>query len=146
MLRFIDPVLSPDLLAVLREMGHGDEIAIVDCNFPAATMGERVLRADGVSATHLSEAILKLMPLDDFVEETAFVMRQVHAPDELAPVCVEFEGLVKQYSEDRFGVVAVERFAFYEQVRGCFAVVQTAERRLYGNLILKKGVLRPGEG
>ena len=69
MLRFIDPVLSPDLLSILRQMGHGDEIAIVDANFPAATMGKRVVRADGVTATHLSEAILKLMPLDDFVEE-----------------------------------------------------------------------------
>jgi len=127
-------------------MGHGDEIAIVDANFPAATMGKRVVRADGVTATHLSEAILKLMPLDDFVEESAFVMRQVHAPDELAPVCVEFEGQVKQYSQDKFGVVGLERFAFYDRVRTAFAVVQTAERRLYGNLILKKGVLRPGEG
>ena len=146
MLRFIDPVLSPDLLSILRQMGHGDEIAIVDANFPAATMGKRVVRADGVTATHLSEAILKLMPLDDFVEESAFVMRQVHAPDELAPVCVEFEGQVKQYSQDKFGVVGLERFAFYDRVRTAFAVVQTAERRLYGNLILKKGVLRPGEG
>lgn len=146
MLRFIDPVLSPDLLAILREMGHGDEIAIVDCNFPAVTMGERVVRADGVSATHMAEAILKLMPLDDFVEESAFVMRQVHAPDELAPVCVEFEGQVKHHSQGRFGVVGLERFAFYDRVRSCFAVVQTAERRLYGNLILKKGVLRPDEG
>lgn len=146
MLRFIDPVLSPDLLSILRQMGHGDEIAIVDANFPAATMGKRVVRADGVTATHLSEAILKLMPLDDFVEESAFVMRQVHAPDELAPVCIEFEGLVKQYSQEKFGVVGLERFAFYDRVRTAFAVVQTAERRLYGNLILKKGVLRPGEG
>ncbi len=146
MLRFIDPVLSPDLLSILRQMGHGDEIAIVDANFPAATMGKRVVRADGVTATHLSEAILKLMPLDDFVEESAFIMRQVHAPDELAPVCVEFEGLVKQYSQEKFGVVGLERFAFYDRVRTAFAVVQTAERRLYGNLILKKGVLRPGEG
>lgn len=146
MLRFIDPVLSPDLLSILRQMGHGDEIAIVDANFPAATMGKRVVRADGVTATHLSEAILKLMPLDDFVPESAFVMRQVHAPDELAPVCVEFEGLVKLYSQEKFGVVGLERFAFYDRVRSAFAVVQTAERRLYGNLILKKGVLRPGEG
>jgi L-fucose mutarotase len=145
-LRFIDPVLSPDLLSILRQMGHGDEIAIVDANFPAATMGKRVVRADGVTATHLSEAILKLMPLDDFVPESAFVMCQVHAPDELAPVCVEFEGLVKLYSQEKFGVVGLERFAFYDRVRSAFAVVQTAERRLYGNLILKKGVLRPGEG
>lgn len=146
MLRFIDPVLSPELLAILRQMGHGDEIAIVDANFPSVTMGQRVVRADGVTATHLTDAILKLMPLDDFVEETAFVMRQVHAPDEWAPVCVEFEGLVKQHSGGRFGIVGLERFAFYDRVRSAFAVVASAERRLYGNIILKKGVLRPEEG
>ena len=79
MLRHIDPILSPELLAILRQMGHGDEIAIVDANFPAATMGKRVVRADGVTATHMAEAILNLMPLDAFESETAFVMRQVHA-------------------------------------------------------------------
>lgn len=146
MLRFIDPVLSPELLAILRQMGHGDEIAIVDCNFPATTMGKRLVRADGVSATHMAEAILKLMPLDEFVKESAFVMRQVHDPEVLAPICEEFEGQVKQYSQGRFGIVPVERFAFYDLVKSCFAVVQTAERRLYGNIILKKGVLRPDEG
>lgn len=146
MLRFIDPVLSPDLLATLREMGHGDEIAIVDANFPAETMGQRTLRADGVPATTLTEAILKLMPLDDFVEQSAFVMQQVHEPAVLAPICEEFEEQVKRHSQGRFGVVPVERFAFYEQAQSCFAVVQTGERRLYGCIILKKGVLRPDEG
>lgn len=146
MLRFIDPALSPELLCYLRQMGHGDDIAIVDANFPAETMGQRVVRADGVSATHMAEAILKLMPLDDFVEQSAFVMRQVHDPEVLAPICEEFAGQVKQYSEGRFGVVPVERFAFYDLVKTCFVVVQTAERRLYGNIVLKKGVLRPGEG
>lgn len=145
MLRFIDPVLSPELLAILRQMGHGDEIAIVDANFPSVTMGQRVVHADGVTATHMTDAILKLMPLDDFVAESAFVMRQVHAPEELAPVCLEFEALVKGHSAERFGVVGLERFAFYDRVRGAFAVVATAERRLYGNIILKKGVLRPDE-
>src|ERR1700744_2716549 len=101
MLRHIDPILSPELLAILRQMGHGDEIAIVDANFPSVTMGKRVVRADGVSAPHMAEAILKLMPLDAFETETAFYMRQVHAPDEPAPVCVEFEGLVKQYGEGK---------------------------------------------
>jgi L-fucose mutarotase len=145
MLRHIDPILSPELLAILRGMGHGDEIAIVDANFPSVTMGKRVVRADGVTATHMAEAILKLMPLDAFVSETAFYMRQVHAPDEPAPICLEFEDLVKGYGEGKFGMTPLERFAFYDRVRSCFAVVATAERRLYGNLILKKGVLQPYE-
>jgi L-fucose mutarotase len=145
MLRHIDPILSPELLAILRQMGHGDEIAIVDANFPAVTMGQRVVRADGVSATHMAEAILKLMPLDAFVADAAFYMQQVHAPEEPAPICVEFEGLVKHHGEGKFAVRSLERFAFYDRVRTCFAVVSTAERRLYGNLILKKGVLQPDE-
>jgi L-fucose mutarotase len=145
MLRYIDPILSPELLAILRQMGHGDEIAIVDANFPSVTMGKRAVRADGVTATRMAEAILKLMPLDQFETDTAFFMRQVHAPNELAPVCVEFEGLVKHYGEGKFGLTPLERFAFYDRVRACFAVVATAERRLYGNLILKKGVLQPDE-
>lgn len=145
MLRHIDPILSPELLAILRQMGHGDEIAIVDANFPSVTMGKRVVRADGVTATHMAAAILKLMPLDAFERETAFFMRQVHAPEALAPICVEFEGLVKHYGAGKFAVTPLERFAFYDRVRTCFAVVATAERRLYGNLILKKGVLLPDE-
>jgi L-fucose mutarotase len=145
MLRHIDPILSPELLAILRQMGHGDEIAIVDANFPSVTMGKRVVRADGVTATHMAEAILKLMPLDAFVSETAFYMQQVHAPEEMAPICVEFEGLVTLHGEGKFGLTPLERFAFYDRVRGAFAVVATAERRLYGNLILKKGVLQPYE-
>ena len=145
MLRHIDPILSPDLLAILRQMGHGDEIAIVDANFPAVTMGKRLVRADGVTATHMADAILKLMPLDSFVDDVAFYMQQVHAPDEPAPVCVEFEGLVKHHGNGKFGMTPLERFAFYDRVQTCFAVVATAERRLYGNLILKKGVLQPDE-
>ncbi len=145
MLRHIDPILSPELLAILRQMGHGDEIAIVDANFPSVTMGKRVVRADGVTATHMAEAILKLMPLDAFVSEAAFYMQQVHAPEEMAPVCVEFEGLVTRHGGGTFSLTPLERFAFYDRVRGCFAVVATAERRLYGNLILKKGVLQPDE-
>jgi L-fucose mutarotase len=145
MLRHIDPVISPELLMILREMGHGDEIAIVDANFPATSMGDIVVRADGVTATHLVEAILKLMPLDTFVEESVFYMRQVHAPDEIAPVCQEFGELVKRHGAGKFSMAALERFAFYDRVRSCYAVVATAERRLYGNLILKKGVLQPDE-
>lgn len=143
MLKLIDPVLGPDLLYILRAMGHGDEIAIVDANFPAETMGRQVVRLDGIAATHAAEAILALLPLDEFEPEAAFVMQQVHAPDELAEICREFEAQVGRASEGRFGVKSIERFAFYERAKGAFAIVQTGERRLYGNLILKKGVITP---
>ncbi|SHO66280.1 L-fucose mutarotase [Pseudoxanthobacter soli DSM 19599] len=143
MLRHIDPILGPDLLHILRSMGHGDEIAIVDANFPAATMGKRVVRLDGVTATHAAEAILHLLPLDQFEPEAAFVMQQVHAPDELAPICVTFQEQVRAASDGRFGVRSIERFAFYERAKTAFAVVATGESRLYGNLILKKGVIEP---
>jgi L-fucose mutarotase len=145
MLRHIDPIIGPELLAILRAMGHGDEIVIVDANFPATSMGRRVVRADGVSATHMAEAVLRLMPLDGFEKEAAFCMRQVHAPDELAPIASEFEGLVTKFGGKEFTLTPVERFAFYERAKTAYAVVATGERRLYGCLILKKGVLQPGE-
>lgn len=143
MLRFIDPVLGPELLYTLRAMGHGDEIVVVDANFPAETMGRRVIRAEGTDALRMSEAILKLMPLDEFESEAAFCMAQVDAPDTLAPICESFGTLVERYSDGRFGVKPIERFAFYDRARESFAVVVTGETRLYGNLILKKGVIRP---
>jgi L-fucose mutarotase len=146
MLRHIDPILGPDLLAILRAMGHGDEIVIVDANFPATSTAQELVRADGVSATDIAAAILKLMPLDDFVEQSAFCMKQVHAPDELAPIAGEFAKLITQHAGSDFTLTPLERFAFYERAKTAFAIVATGERRLYGTLILKKGVLRPGEG
>ncbi len=145
MLWGIDPLLTADLLYALRRMGHGDEIVIVDANFPATSMGKRVVRADGVSATHMAEAVLRLMPLDGFEKEAAFCMRQVHAPEELAPIAREFAELVTKFGGEEFTLTPVERFVFYERAKTAYAVVATGERRLYGCLILKKGVLQPGE-
>ena len=141
MLKGIDPLLGPELLRILRAMGHGDEIVIADANFPAEAMGRPLVRLDGVSATDAAGAVLSVLPLDQFEPEAAFCMRQVHAPDELAPVCLEFEALVRRSSDGRFGLAGIERFAFYERARKAFAIVATGERRLYGNLILKKGVV-----
>jgi L-fucose mutarotase len=143
MLKSIDPLLGPELLHALRAMGHGDEIAIVDANFPATGMGRQVIRADGIPATEMARAILGVLPLDTFVDEAAFVMRQVDQPDVPAPICDTFGALVRAASDGRFGVAGLERFAFYERARSAFAIVATGERRLYGNLILKKGVLTP---
>ncbi|HZY68102.1 MAG TPA: RbsD/FucU family protein [Devosia sp.] len=142
MLKNIPPILSPDLLHALRAMGHGDEIAIVDANFPAESSGPTVIRLDGISATDVTDAVLSLMPLDDFVEEQAFAMAVVDEPDRREETHREFEALVQRY-EPTMKLTLVERFAFYERVSGAFAVVQTGERRLYGNILLKKGIVRP---
>jgi L-fucose mutarotase len=144
-LKNIDPVLSPELLATLRAMGHGDELAIVDANYPAVSSGRPVIRMDGVpSATRILEAILSLMPLDEFVPCAAFHMQVVHDASAEMPIFAEFRGVLQRYEPNMSKLEGIERFAFYQRVRGCFAVVATGERRLYGNLILKKGIVRPG--
>ncbi len=143
MLRNIDPLLTPDLLKILREMGHGDEIAIVDANYPAVTDGRRVVRLAGVDATEALRAILSVMPLDTFVEHAAHRMEMVGDPDRLEPIMNEFKTLLDDLAVEDVTLGSIERFAFYERVKTAFAVVTTAERRLYGNIILKKGIIPP---
>jgi L-fucose mutarotase len=144
MLKNIDPVLSPELLSTLRAMGHGDELAIVDANYPAAASARPVIRMDGVSTvTRILEAVLSLMPLDEFVPCAAFHMQVVGDPAAQMPIFAEFRALLERYEQKAARLDGIERFAFYARVRGCFAVVATGERRLYGNLILKKGIVRP---
>jgi len=144
MLKNIDPILSPELLSTLRAMGHGDELAIVDANYPATSSGRLLIRMDGVAtATRILEAVLSLMPLDEFVPCAAFHMRVVDDAAAQLPIFSEFRSVLERYEPKAATLEGIERFAFYERVRGCFAVVATGERRLYGNLILKKGILRP---
>jgi L-fucose mutarotase len=143
MLRNIDPLLTPDLLHILREMGHGDEIAIVDANYPAATDGKRLVRLAGVDATTALGAILTLLPLDTFVDNAAHVMAVVGDPDRTEPIMDEFQSLIDTIALEKVTIARIERFAFYERVKTAFAVVTTAERRLYGNIILTKGVIAP---
>ena len=144
MLKNVDPMLSPELLSTLRTMGHGDEIAIVDANYPAASSGRPVIRMDAAaSTTRIAEAVLSLMPLDEFVPCAAFHMQVVNDPAGEMPIFAEFRALLERYEPKSAKLEGIERFAFYERVRGCFAVVATGERRLYGNLILKKGIVRP---
>jgi L-fucose mutarotase len=144
MLKNIDPVLSPELLSTLRAMGHGDELAIVDANYPAQSSGRSIIRMDGVaSATRLLEAVLSLLPLDEFVPCAAFHMQVVDDPTAQLPIFGEFRSLLERYEPRAARLEGIERFAFYERVKNCFAVLPTGERRLYGNLILKKGIVRP---
>ncbi|MBX4929739.1 RbsD/FucU family protein [Rhizobium binae] len=144
MLKGIHPLLGPDLLHALKTMGHGDDIVISDANFPSGSMGPPVIRADGVSATAMAEAILTHMPLDTFVPETAWRMEVVGDPQAVPEVCAEFQEIVSRRAGD-FPIVAVERFAFYAMARKAAYIVATSEFRLYGNLILKKGVVHPHE-
>jgi L-fucose mutarotase len=143
MLKHLSPILSPDLLHALRQMGHGDEIAIVDANFPAYSQGPRVVRLDGVDATQTLDAILSVMPLDDFTPEACWRMQVVGAPDEEVPIFAEFRDIVGRREGPKFALASVERFAFYAKAAKCFAIVATSERRLYGNIILKMGVVKP---
>jgi len=143
MLKGLDPLLNADLLHALRAMGHGDEIAVVDANFPAATMAKRLIRLDGVDALRAVAAILTLLPLDDFIEHPASRMQVVGDPKAVPPVCREFQKLVDRAAGKPLPLAAIERHAFYERVKACYAVVATGETRLYGNLILTKGVIRP---
>jgi len=144
MLYGIDPILGPDLLHALRAMGHGDEICIVDANFPAVSNARRLIRVDAADAVTVAGAILSLMPLDTFVPNAAFVMQVVGKPKEAPPVYGLFQKAIDGRQKG-FKLARIERFKFYERARTCFAIVATGERRLYGNLILTKGIVRPEE-
>ena len=142
MLKNIPPILSPDLLHALRAMGHGDEIALVDANFPAESSGPPVIRLDGVEMNDLIDAVLSLMPLDTYVDDQAFAMEVVGDPKKREQTHKDFDKLVKKH-EPAMKLALLERFAFYERASQAFVIVQTGERRLYGNILLKKGVIRP---
>lgn len=143
MLRGIDPIIGPDLLFTLRAMGHGDEIVVVDANFPALAMAKRLVRLDGHDAVRVTDAILSLMPLDRFVpHDTAVRMEVVGDPDSVPPVCELFQEVIDR-RDPGYKLARMERFAFYERAKQAFAIVATGERRLYGNIILKMGVIDP---
>ncbi|MBJ6128402.1 RbsD/FucU family protein [Microvirga splendida] len=142
MLKNIDPLLSPDLLMVLRSMGHGDEIVVVDANFPAASMAQRLVRLDGLTVTAVTDAILSVMPLDDFVPEAAWRMEVVGDPQAEQPIFDEFRAILASREGPGCRLASLERFAFYERAKAAYAIVATGEGRLYGNIILKKGVVR----
>lgn len=142
MLKGIDPVLSPELIKVLAEMGHGDEIVISDSNFPAASVaGDHILvRADGIPAPRLLEAILQLIPLDQY-DQNNFVLMEVVPGDPYVPeVWEEYRAILKQY-EPAASVSFMERFAYYERAKKAYGVVITGETAKYANIILKKGVI-----
>ena len=142
MLKGIDPILSPDLLSTLRAMGHGDEIAVVDGNYPGLEHGRRLIRLDGHAIVPVLDAILSVMPIDDFVEAALFRSTVGQDPDLLDPVHDDMIRVCAHHEPDR-AVVPLVGALFYDRVKAAHAVVQTSESRLYGNMILRKGVIYP---
>ena len=142
MLKGIDPLLGPELLMVLRTMGHGDEIAIVDGNYPADADAQRLVRMDGHSATEIANAILSVMPVDDFVADAVFRPAAGGDATRMERVFAEFEAILKKH-EPKQKITVLVGADFYNRVKASYAVVATGERRLYGNLILRKGVIHP---
>ncbi|NVO57383.1 ribose ABC transporter [Rhodobacteraceae bacterium B1Z28] len=141
MLRNIDPLLSPDLLHALRAMGHGDEIVIADANFPGSSTGPDCIRADGSSASEILRAVLSVMPLDTFVPHPALTMQVVGDPDATPEAVKDFQRIINETADNPAQIQGLERFSFYERAASAYLIVQTGERRLYGNIILKKGVI-----
>ena len=142
MLKGIDPMLGPDLLKVLRAMGHGDEIAIVDANYPADTDARRLVRMDGHAGPRILEALLSVMPVDDFVEEAVFRPAVKGDMARIEPVMKDYEAVLRRF-EPNIRIVALIGEAFYSRVKSAYAVIASGERRLYGNLIVRKGVIHP---
>jgi L-fucose mutarotase len=144
MLIGIDPLLGPELLCHLRAMGHGDCLVIADANFPAASTAKRLVRSEGTTSPQMLAAVLSVLPLDTFNESAVFVMQVVGEAGALAPITDEFRKIVAARAGQKFSNIAgLDRFAFYERAHAAYAVVVTGERRLYGNIILQKGVLDP---
>nr|NLD41212.1 fucose-binding protein [Actinomycetales bacterium] len=141
MLKGIDSRLSPELLYLLAQMGHGDRLAVVDRNYPAESAGIPVVRMDSTGLIPTLEAILSVFPIDTFVDQPVGGMNQVDLPETVPAVQGEAFALVNRIEGREVGVERIERFAFYEAARRCFAVVITGEDRPYGCVILTKGVL-----
>jgi L-fucose mutarotase len=142
MLKGINPILGPELLKILRAMGHGDEIAIVDGNYPADTDAKRLIRMDGLGVTDIMDAILSVMPLDEMVPEAAWRPAAYLDPKRVEPIFQEFDTIVAKH-EPKHKVHVLVGADFYNKVKGAYALIATTERRLYGNIVLKKGVIHP---
>jgi len=141
MLKGVNPLLSPELLYVLAAMGHGDELAIVDSNFPAASIGRKIVRLDGANVIDACTAIVGFLPLDTFVEYPIYRMQIVGDPEAVPTVQVEFLNVCETLEGRSLSVSSLSRQEFYDRAKLAFAVVATSEQRPYGCFLLVKGVI-----
>lgn len=140
MLKGIPSILSPELLKILMEMGHGDEIVIADGNFPSGSIAQRLVRSDGNMVPEILEAILKFFPLDKYVEKPVALMALTPGETYKPEIWATYRKICEK-QEFFTDFESVERFAFYERAKKAYAVIQTSETALYANIILKKGVV-----
>ena len=138
MLKNIPKLLSPELLKVLCEMGHGDEIVIGDGNFPAAANAKRLVRADGLGACEVLDAVLQVFPLDQYDANNFVLMQKCEGDTADTGIWNDYEAILKIYEPEAV-VSFEERFAYYERAKKAFAIVATGEEKQYANIILKKG-------
>ena len=140
MLKNIPSIISPELLKVLMEMGHGDEIVIGDGNFPAASNAQRLIRMDGHNVPEILDAMLKLIPLDTYVESPVMLMQTTNG-DPTPEIWATYKDIITKNNGET-NISQIERFAFYERSRKAYAIIATSESALYANIILKKGVVK----
>ena len=144
MLKGIPPILSPELLKVLCEMGHSDRLVLSDGNFPAESMGKNaiVIRCDGHGVPELLDAILQVFPLDTYVEKPVNLMEVMAGDPVETPIWDTYKEIVAKFDERGAEAVGnIERFAFYEEAKTAYAIIATSEKALYANVMLQKGVV-----
>ncbi len=142
MLKGIPKIVSPELIRILCEMGHGDEIVIADGNFPSENFGQRVIRADGIKGTEMLDAVLSLIPLDTYSDPNMILMQLMQCDEgKIDPsIWKEYAAIAEKHDKNvRIG--NIDRFAFYERAKTAYAVIATGEEAVYANIILKKGVI-----
>ena len=141
MLKGIPNILPPEVLKILMEMGHGDEIIIADGHFPAASHAQRLVRCDGHTAPPLLEAILQLLPLDTFVKQPVALMALVPGDKYSPDIWPVYKKAIQRYNPHFIDFEMIERRAFYDRAKKAYAIIATGESARYANLILKKGLV-----
>ena len=148
MLKGLNPLLNADVLFALRSMGHGDDLIIADTNFPSDSVARQtrlgqLLRIDNTTAAQAVQAVLSVMPLDTFVDDSAARMEIVGSPNEVPPVQQEVQAAIDAAEGRPWPMMPIERYAFYERAKQAYCVIQTGERRFYGCFAFRKGVIPP---
>jgi len=139
MLKNIPPIISPELMKTLMEMGHGDEIVLADGNYPSESAGTKVIRADGLGILELLKAILKFFPLDTYADINVIYMDTGN--DEIPSIWNKYQEILKK-SKENFNIEKLERYKFYKRASQSYCIVASGEQALYANIILKKGVVK----
>lgn len=142
MLKNIPKNISPELLKILMEMGHGDEIVIADGNYPAASNARNLVRCDGLGVPEILASILELFPLDQYVKSPVALMEVVPGDDTVPTIWEEYQAILAEKTGGKVTIEKMERQSFYERGKKAYAILATSEEAIYANILLKKGVVK----